>query len=655
MAPGGTRLRVALLTVAVFDDLVALGVIAIVYTDHISMTALLVAAGLYAAIIALRYAPENTRRSAAAVLGVAFWGALHESGVDPIIAGLAVGLVTSAYPPPRDQLERVMESTRTFREQPTPQSARSAQRSVAAAISPNDRLQYHLHPWTSFVIVPLFALANAGIHIDGDLLKDAVSSPITLGIFFGYLVGKPVGLIAGAVFALTVGRGLRRGLTWPVITGGGIVAGIGFTVSLLIANLAFEGRELEEAKVGILASGIVAALLGWAAFRIIARLPTAVRARQLAGTAEELVDLAEDVEPGRDHIRGAGDATVTLVEYGDYECSYCGQAEVVIRELLQSFGGELRYVWRHLPLNDVHVHTQMAAEAAEAAAAQGQFWPMHDKLLDHQDELTPQDLDRYAREIGLDVDRFWREVEHHEHAGRIADDVGSADASGVAGTPSFFINGRRHEGAYDLRPSPGQRKPPKHAPPPARRSRWSTNVQFPPTHDERSVALCPPQACAARLSRHGYRDGAAFLGLRAGHPHMGVRRRGRRQPVQPDGAVQDVRGGDFEDRGGGEINCLDPGGFGGVTITKSITIKCHYTEGGVLVERDQRDHDQRGGERQGHASRARRQRASASGRSDLADAASRCCPRSRCTSSTPRSTASRRGWRSCPTSAPRRA
>ena len=107
VAPGGTRLRVALLTVAVFDDLVALGVIAIVYTDHISMTALLVAAGLYAAIVALRYAPENTRRSAAAVLGVAFWGALHESGVDPIIAGLAVGLVTSAYPPPRDQLERV--------------------------------------------------------------------------------------------------------------------------------------------------------------------------------------------------------------------------------------------------------------------------------------------------------------------------------------------------------------------------------------------------------------------------------------------------------------------------------------------------------------------------------------------------------------------
>ncbi len=141
---------------------------------------------------------------------------------------------------------------------------------------------------------------------------------------------------------------------------------------------------------------------------------------------------------------------MTLVEYGDYECPYCGQAEVVIRELLDSFGDELRYVWRHLPLNDVHPNAQMAAEAAEAAAAQGAFWEMHDKLLDHQDELTPPDLARYAEELGLDVERFWDELRRREHAGRVAEDVASADASGVAGTPSFFINGRRHRGAYDI-------------------------------------------------------------------------------------------------------------------------------------------------------------------------------------------------------------
>ncbi len=109
------------------------------------------------------------------------------------------------------------------------------------------------------------------------------------------------------------------------------------------------------------------------------------------------------MDPDRDHIRGAEDAPVTLLEYGDYECPYCGQAEVAIRELLDSFGDELRYVWRHLPLNDVHPHAQMAAEAAEAAAAQGAFWGMHDKLLEQQDELTSRDLTRYAEELGLDV------------------------------------------------------------------------------------------------------------------------------------------------------------------------------------------------------------------------------------------------------------
>ena len=175
-----------------------------------------------------------------------------------------------------------------------------------------------------------------------------------------------------------------------------------------------------------------------------------MRARQIAGTAEELLDLSDEVDPERDHIRGSEQAPVTLVEYGDYECPYCGQAEVVIRELLDSFGDDLRYVWRHLPLNDVHPNAQMAAEAAEAAAAQGAFWEMNDKLLDHQDELTPPDLARYAEELGLDVERFWDELRRREHAARVAEDVASADASGVAGTPSFFINGRRHQGAYDI-------------------------------------------------------------------------------------------------------------------------------------------------------------------------------------------------------------
>ena len=143
-------------------------------------------------------------------------------------------------------------------------------------------------------------------------------------------------------------------------------------------------------------------------------------------------------------------APVTLVEYGDYECPYCGQAENVIRELLAQHDDDVRYVWRDLPLNDVHPSAQLAAEAAEAAGAQGAFWDMHDTLLTHQDELRPTHLRRYAERLGLDIDRFRDELRRREHYQRIADDVASADASGVAGTPSFFINGRRHEGAYDI-------------------------------------------------------------------------------------------------------------------------------------------------------------------------------------------------------------
>jgi protein-disulfide isomerase len=322
---------------------------------------------------------------------------------------------------------------------------------VAWSISPNDRLQYRLHPWTSFVIVPLFALANAGVHIDADLLGDAVTSPITLGIVFGYVVGKPVGILAAAwIASRTLLRGQRLGLSWPVITGAGVVAGIGFTVSLLIASIAFDGRELEEAKIGVLAAALLASLGAWATFRVIAHLPAPVRARQVGATADDVVDLSDDVDPARDHVRGAPDAPVTLVEYGDYQCPYCGQAEVAIRELLSSFGDDLRYVWRHLPLNDVHVNAQLAAEAVEAAGEQGAFWPMHDRLLAHQDEIAPRDLGRSAAELGLDVDRFWDDLRRHVHADRVAEDVGSADASGVAGTPSFFINGRRHSGAYDV-------------------------------------------------------------------------------------------------------------------------------------------------------------------------------------------------------------
>jgi protein-disulfide isomerase len=138
-----------------------------------------------------------------------------------------------------------------------------------------------------------------------------------------------------------------------------------------------------------------------------------------------------------------------VVEYGDFECPFCGQAEPVIRELLSDFA-DVRYVWRHVPLSDVHPHAQLAAEASEAASDQGAFWEMHDLLLARQDALELDDLIGYAEQLGLDVERFTNDVHDRVGAPRIADDVDSADLSGVSGTPTFFINGRRHYGAYDI-------------------------------------------------------------------------------------------------------------------------------------------------------------------------------------------------------------
>lgn len=448
VAPAGsTRLRVFLLTLVVIDDLAALLVIAFVYTDEVSVTALVVALGLFGVLVSLRWA-GTWRGPAAVIVGVGIWFAMFESGVDPVIAGLAIGLVTSAYPPPRDSLERATELTRSFREQPTPELAASAQRSLASAISPNERIQFRLHPWTSFVVVPLFALANAGIHVDGQLLGDALRSPVTIGIVAGYVIGKPAGIV-GAAWLATRG-GTRLTVTWPGLIGTASTAGVGFTVALLIIGLAFTGGQLEEAKVGVLAAAVLSPLVAWAIFFAIERMPESVRARQFARIAADLIDLADDVDPARDHIRGRQDAPVTLVEYGDFECPYCGQAEAVVRELLAANDDDLRYVWRHLPLADVHPNAQLAAEAAEAAGAQGEFWAMHDRLLTHQDELTPRALHGHAEAIGLDVGRFAEELRQRRHAPRVAVDVAGADASGVSGTPTFFINGRRHHGVYDV-------------------------------------------------------------------------------------------------------------------------------------------------------------------------------------------------------------
>jgi protein-disulfide isomerase len=158
--------------------------------------------------------------------------------------------------------------------------------------------------------------------------------------------------------------------------------------------------------------------------------------------------LAVPVDQARDHTQGPASAAVTLVEYGDYECPYCGAAYPIVKEIQSEVGDRLQFVFRNFPITTSHPHAEQAAEAAEAAASQGRFWEMHDILYENQRHLTDDDLHGYAAQLGLDLDTFDRDLAEHVHAPRVREDFMSGVRSGVNGTPTFYINGRRHDDSY---------------------------------------------------------------------------------------------------------------------------------------------------------------------------------------------------------------
>jgi protein-disulfide isomerase len=161
-------------------------------------------------------------------------------------------------------------------------------------------------------------------------------------------------------------------------------------------------------------------------------------------------ELTIPVSEGRDHIQGPADAPVTLVEYGDFQCPYCGRAYPIVKEVQSRLGDRLRFVFRDFPITTSHPNAEHAAEAAEAAGAQDRFWEMHDHLFQNQKRLRDQDLHRYAEELGLDVTRFDQEMADHVYADRVREDFMGGVRSGVNGTPTFYINGARHDGSYEV-------------------------------------------------------------------------------------------------------------------------------------------------------------------------------------------------------------
>ena len=269
------RLRLFLLTLAIVDDIVAIIVIGLFYTTHVSLVALSIAMLLVVVLLIMRW-QRIWRLSPYVVVGIGLWLAVHASGAHPTLAGVIVGLVIPAMPVEPTQSERFRVYGKALIERAEPVRARLTISAARASVPANDRMQETLHPISAFVVVPLFGLANAGVHLDGAVLRQAATSPVTMGILIGLVFGNTIGITLGATIALRSGLGaLPGGVHYGHLIGGAVLAGIGFTISLFITDLAFQSESLRaQAKIGVLGGSLLAAALGSVLLRYLGeRLP----------------------------------------------------------------------------------------------------------------------------------------------------------------------------------------------------------------------------------------------------------------------------------------------------------------------------------------------------------------------------------------------
>ncbi len=435
------RLRTFLLTLAVVDDVGALLVIALFYSEELRIWPLVVAGLVLVAIALVRLLPA-WRGPAYCALAFVLWSALLLGGVHPTLAGVGVALLIPVFRPQRQRVEEAVDVIRSFRQSPNSEYARNAARTLRESISINERLQTGFGPYVSFVVLPLFALANAGVRLDQATIGAAMGSSLTWGIIAGLVVGKLIGITGATALVRALGIGqLAPGLTLRRVAGGAALSGIGFTISLFIIDLAItDPVKQDEARVGVLVASAAAFLLGWTILRVTDRMspPEAVGAK-----------LVRPVDPDRDHIRGHPDAPLVLVEYGDFECPFCSRATGSIDEVRAHFGDQLLYVWRHLPLADPHPRAMDAALASEAAALQGKFFEMSRTLFRFQDYLEWEHLYRYADSVGCDIRTFDEDLRSPRVRHPVEDDVQDAEVMDLNSVPTFFVNGRRHQGPWD--------------------------------------------------------------------------------------------------------------------------------------------------------------------------------------------------------------
>ena len=438
------QLRAFLVTLAVVDDVGALLVIATVYTTRIDFAPLVVVAVIAAGLYLLQRARVN-RTLVYIAAGATLWLAFWLSGVHATIAGVVLGLLLPVFPPERSEVLRAEELTQVFRRTPIAATGSAAVRGIRGSVSINERLQLALAPIVNLIMVPLFALANAGVEISGETLRQAFTSPLTWGIIAGLVLGKYIGVF-GATFLATrlhIGE-LAPGLGHRHISAGAMLTGIGFTISLFIIDLAITDPVLQsDARIGVLTASLLAALLGL--------LSLSVTARYDARHAPARKRLNRPVEPGRDHIEGPVNAPLTLVEYASLGGIDDASVEDVVQEVRRHFGSDLRFVYRHNTLDD-HAAEQ-AAMAIEAVNAQSrELFPLMRQELNRlcmDEELDRHLLRRAAVDVGANLSALEEAVRQQLHAGRVHDDTDDAKTLGLDRSPMFFVNDEIYEGPVE--------------------------------------------------------------------------------------------------------------------------------------------------------------------------------------------------------------
>lgn len=424
------------------DDIGALLVIGVFYTENLNPLALVgVAAGLLAVWALQRY--NVWRAFPYIVIGVFTWYMMFLSGVHTTLTGVLLALLMPVRNISTNEVEQAHEMYRLFSQAPTPRTAGAVRTSMLYIIPLNQRLTALLPPYVNLLIVPLFALANAGVVLSADSMAAAFHSMVTWGVILGLVVGKFVGItLASAIVLKFVPASRLPGLDLPRIAGIGVMSGIGFTISLLVAGLAYadEGdQDFARARVGVLAASLLALIIAAIIFKIgdkLAPLPV-----------PEGDFLSRKVNPQYDHVCGNPNTEDSLVVYAGLNHEYRKQLAPAITDTWQLIDQDaIAFVFRHQIHNEQEMHAALTLEAADA---QGKFRTMLQKLVDYDGDLTETALIECTQDIGLDMTEFWERLHNGTDRARVLFDNSNSVGDEEDGSPVVYHNGKRIHGVVN--------------------------------------------------------------------------------------------------------------------------------------------------------------------------------------------------------------